>query len=163
MRRRGVIAAVVGISIAVAAAVRDSTRRYVIREESMLPTLAPGDWVVARRRSAHVERADIVVFNDPAGSGMSLVKRVIGLPGEHVGIDAGRVTIDGVLLADRWANGITRPDGVWEVGPDEVWVLGDHRAVSASDSRTVGPIPLASIEWTVLWVYWPRDRIGRVR
>lgn len=164
MRRRGVAAAAsaVSMAIAVAAVLRARTRRYVIREASMMPTLAPGDWVIARHRSRALERADIVVFDDPSGSGRSLVKRVIGLPGERVRVDAGRVTIDGALLADRWASGSTRPDGSWEVGPNEVWVVGDHRTLSASDSRTIGPIPITSIDWLVVARYWPNNRIGRV-
>lgn len=127
----------------------------------MLPTLRPDDWLVARRRSRVLERGDIVVFDDPTHEGRSLIKRVIGLPGELVGVDAGRVTIDGVLLADRWAHGATVPDGEWSVGPGDVWVLGDNRAHSRSDGRMLGPTPITDIDWVVVARYWPRHRIGR--
>ena len=150
------------MSVLVAATLRGVSRRFAIREASMSPTLADGDWVIARRRTGPLDRGAVVVFPDPAGSGMQLVKRVIGLPGESIGIEGGRVTVDGALLADRWAHGMTRPDGSWEVGDDQVWLLGDNRAHSVSDGRILGPTDLADIEWVVVARYWPRDRMARM-
>ena len=142
MRRRRLAAtASIGVAAMVGLFARGLLRRFAIHEASMEPTLRDGDWVIARRRSRPVERGDIVVYRDPTGSGLNLVKRVIGMPGEHVAIARGRVTIGGALLADRWASGITRPDGAWEVPDGHVWLLGDNRPVSASDGRTTGPIP----------------------
>ena len=128
----------------------------------MAPTLSDGDWVVAKRRTGPLERGSIVIFPDPAGSGMQLVKRVIGLPGETIGIEGGRVTVDGALLADRWANGMTRPEGTWDVGDGQIWLLGDNRAHSVSDGRVLGPTDLDDVEWVVVARYWPRTRIGKV-
>ncbi len=162
MRTRGLVAGTIAISLVVAAGLRGRTRRFAIREDSMVPTLRPDDWIIALRRTRELERGDVVVFDDPTHGGRSLVKRVIGLPGERVGVDAGRVTIDGALLADRWANGTAGPDGEWEIGADAVWVLGDNRAHSRSDGRTLGPIPLSDIHWIVTARYWPRHRVGRV-
>lgn len=162
MRRRRLVASVVGIGIVVGAAIRGTTRRFAILEDSMSPGLRAGDWVIARRRSRNVERGDIVVFTDPKGSGMLLVKRVIGLANEHIEIERGRVTIGGALLADRWASGITAPDGSWDIPPDHVWVLGDNRSRSASDSRTMGPLPIAAVTWRVTARYWPSDRMGLI-
>ena len=161
MRTRGWLAGTVAVSVLIAASLRGVARRFAIREASMAPTLADGDWVVARRSTGPLDRGDVVILPDPAGSGMHLVKRVIGLPGETMGIDGGRVTVDGALLADRWANGMTRPDGIWEVGDDQVWLLGDNRAHSVSDGRVLGPTDVADIEWVVAARYWPRDRMGR--
>lgn len=162
MRRRGWFAGAIAVSVVVAASMRGVARRFAIREASMAPTLAEGDWVVARRRTGPPDRGDIVILRDPAGSGMHLVKRVIGLPGETMGVDGGRVTVDGALLADRWANGITLPDGTWEVGDGQVWLLGDNRAHSVSDGRVLGPTDLGDIEWLVVARYWPRSRVGRM-
>lgn len=159
MSRRGIIAGTVAVSVAAAAALRGITRRFEIKEASMSPTLQPGDWVMAKRRSHAPERGDIIVFVDPTGSGMHLVKRVIGLPGEHLVVDKGSVSIDGVILADRWANGVTRPDGDWVIPDGYVWVLGDNRAASRSDGRMLGPTPIEDIGWRVIAVYWPRSRV----
>ena len=128
----------------------------------MAPALEADDWVIARRRHAPPERGDIVVFTDPSDARRSLIKRVIGLPGERVGIEAGRVTVDGALLADRWADGQTHPDGAWQVTESEVWLLGDNRGRSVSDGRTHGPTPIDAIGWIVMARYWPKDRMGRV-
>lgn len=162
MSRRGVIAGTVAAAVAAGAALRGLTRRFEIREASMAPVLEPGDWVIARRLSGVPDRGDIVVFRDPTGTGMNLVKRVIGLPGESVAISNGRVSIDGAILADRWAVGVTTPDGSWDIPRGHVWVLGDNRGASRSDGRTIGTTPLESVNWQVIARYWPRNRIGTI-
>ena len=40
--------------------------------------------------------------------------------------------------------------------------LGDARALSSSDSRTIGPVPLSRTEWRVVWRYWPPTAAGRI-
>jgi signal peptidase I len=153
-------AGAVAVGIAAAAALRGVARRFEIKEASMSPTLEAGDWVLARRHGAVTERGDIVVFTDPTGSGMHLVKRVIGLPGEHVAVVDGHVSVDGAVLADRWANGITRPDREWLIPEGHVWVLGDNRNMSRSDGRMLGPTAVDTIGWQVIARYWPRNRIA---
>ena len=162
MRKRGIIAGTIGATLLTAAALRGVLRRFEIKEASMSPGLESGDWVVAKRRSKAPARGDIVVFNDPTGTGMNLVKRVIGIAGEQVGIDNGRVTIDGSVLADRWANGVTTPDGQWDVPEGHIWVLGDNRSASKSDSRLYGSISAESVQWQVVARYWPSTRAGIV-
>ena len=80
-----------------------------------------------------------------------LVSRVIGLPGETIQVEAGRVLIDGDPLRDSW---ILLPEGRSEYRYDIqpvtvplgfVFVLNDSRHDPASDSRTLGPIPEAAI------------------
>ena len=127
----------------------------------MAPHLIEGDWVIARRRTSTPERGDIAIFPDPTGSGMNLLKRVIGLQGEHVGIEGGRVTINGALLADRWASGTSGPDGGWHVPDEHVWLLGDNRIASSSDGRVLGPTPIADLDWVVIGKYWPTKRTSR--
>ena len=162
MFKRGVIAGTAAVAVAAVAVVRGTTRRFEIRESSMAPVLEPGDWVIARRVSGTPGRGDIVVFVDPSGSGMNLVKRVVGLPGEKIAISNGRVSIDGAILADRWAVGATSPDGEWVVPDHHIWVLGDNRGASRADGRTIGTTPLEAAQWQVVARYWPRNRIGSV-
>jgi signal peptidase I len=162
MRTRRIIAGSIGVAVLATAALRGVLRRFEIREASMAPTLESGDWVVAKRRTGSPARGDIVVFDDPTGTGMNLIKRVIGISGEQVGIDNGRVTVDGAVLADRWASGLTTPDGQWEVPDDNIWVLGDNRSASRSDSRLYGAIPIEMAQWQVVARYWPSTRTGIV-
>ena len=162
MSRREIIAGSIGATLLAAAAIRGVLRRFEIREASMEPALEQGDWVVAKRRNGPLQRGDIVVLDDPTGTGMNLVKRVIGVPGEHIGIENGRVTVNGAVLADGWANGVTEPDGEWDVADEQVWVLGDNRPLSRSDSRLFGPISAESITWHVTARYWPTTKVGMV-
>ncbi|MFV1998997.1 MAG: signal peptidase I [Acidimicrobiia bacterium] len=153
---------VVAAAIAATAVLRGATRRFEIKEDSMVPHLGPGDWVMAWRRTGIPARGEIVVFADLDDPGVSLVKRVIGLPGERVEIKDGRVHIDGAILADRWAVGATFPDSTSLVPQGCLWVLGDNRGVSASDSRSRGAVPIADIGWKLGFRYWPRSHIGNV-
>lgn len=162
MRTNRVVAGVAGAALVAALTLRGFVRRFAIHESSMAPAIEDGDWVIARRAIGPLERGDIVVFADPAGSGLDLVKRVIGLPREVIGIEGGRVTVNGALLADRWASGSTRPDGEWLVSEDEVWLLGDNRAHSVSDGRVLGPTKIDDVGWVVVARYWPTSRAGRL-
>ncbi|QDU64976.1 Signal peptidase I T [Planctomycetes bacterium Pla86] len=79
---------------------------YTIESGSMLPTVRVGEHVLVRYSlPAHLERFDLVVFR-PEGDGQPMVKRVAGLPGETILIDAGDLVIDGRKLAGDAA----RPD-----------------------------------------------------
>ena len=154
-RRKGVLAAIVGIGLLSAARLRGRRRRYLISEESMHPTLSAGDWTIAKRLKAAPRRGAIVVFPHPGSEDVELVKRVVGLPGERVTIANGQVHIDDKVLAEPWADGPTHPDGAWDLGPAEVFVLGDARAASTADSRTLGPIASEKAAWRITARYWP--------
>jgi signal peptidase I len=128
----------------------------------MRPALESGDWVLARRRRLLPERGDVVVLTVPEARDRFLIKRVVGLPGELVSIADGQVHVDGMTLAEPWANGPTFPEGDHEVGGDSVWVVGDNRGLSTQDSRTIGPVPISDVEWVAFAIYWPASRIGFV-
>ena len=127
----------------------------------MTPAILPGDFLVADRawERRGLARGDIVVFGS---DGRHMIKRVVGLPGETVGIEGGVVMIGGRPASDMWWPAATRPDGKWDVPPDSWFVLGDNRADSSADSRTLGPIRHPSVHSRVVARYWPWRRIGRV-
>ena len=155
-------AAAFGTAAVAAATARGLWRRFEVVEDSMRPALEDGDWVMAQRRRSEPARGDAVVFALTADPDAFLIKRVVGLPGEHVEISDGQVHIDGQTLAEPWANGPTFPDGDDRIADDAVWVLGDNRALSSADSRTTGAIPIADVGWKVIAVYWPASRLGKV-
>ncbi len=159
-RHKGVLTALLAAVVVAVASLRGRVRRYAVAEDSMLPLLRPGDFVIAQRMKAIPDRGSVVIFPHPEREDFELVKRIVGLPRERVTIANGQVHIDGVVLAEPWADGITRPDGEWSLGSHEVFVLGDRRPVSAGDSRALGPIAADGAHWKVVACYWPPRDIG---
>ena len=118
-----------------------------------------------------IERGDTVVFLYPNDTSKSYIKRVIGLPGDRVHIDAGQVYVNGRPLAEdyvprEYRDTISWPSdaqGVDRVVPEgNYFVLGDHRSQS-SDSRAWGFVPRGDIYGKAVFVYWPLDKMGRLR
>ena len=120
----------------------------------MLPTLAPGDRLLAVR-VARVRRGNVWVVRLRE---RLLVKRVVGLPGDRLSVSEGRARIAGSALgADRPG---PQPDGSWVLGSDEYLVQGDNREES-TDVRAFGPVGPEDLVGRVAFRYWPRP--GPVR
>jgi signal peptidase I len=117
--------------------------KFEVADHSMEPALRPGDVIDARPRP-ELHRGDIVVFPHPRRPQMTMVKRVVGLPGEVVSLDTGEVLIDGAGGRDLWATGLTLPDGEWRLGGDQVFVLSDNRESTRDDSRSFGGVSIAN-------------------
>jgi signal peptidase I len=113
-----------------------------------------------------IERGDTVVFQAPIpNTDKSYIKRVIGLPGDRVRIERGQVYVNGRHLAedyikDDYPDSTTLPEETVPLG--EYYVLGDHRT-SSSDSRSWGFVPRKNIYGKAVFVYWPLDKLGRLR
>jgi len=137
--------------------------RFEISEASMSPSLRPGDLVVTDRSHRPVCRGDIVVFEHPDRASFFLVKRVVGLPGERLTIESGRVLVNGTPLDEPWTTDDTGPDGAWDLRSDEAFVLGDARWLSSGDSREIGPMPIEHLNMKIVFRYSPFERFGRVR
>ena len=161
-RRSGMATGFLAIAAIAVAAARGLLRRYEVAEASMAPALQPGDYLIAQTGRGVPDRGDIVIFEHPGRAGFELVKRVVGLPGELLTIANGQVHVDGQVLAEPWADGPTYPEVEWRLGDDDVFVLGDARADSSSDGRTLGPVPVAATRWRVRLRYWPIGSAGRV-
>jgi signal peptidase I len=125
--------------------------------KSMSPALLPGDRIAVDIRGGTPNRGEIWVFSDTK---TTMVKRVIGLPGETVEVAGGKVLIDGKPLAESYPTtpiGYTMPPV--RLGPDEYFVLGDSRNGSL-DSHTLGPLPHSRLVGRAEHRIWPKDRIG---
>jgi signal peptidase I len=121
-----------------------------------------------------IARGDTVVFKYPYDPQKSYIKRVIGLPGDRIRIVAGQVFVNGRALAEDYVPGGYRDTMSWPstapgevpdervVPPKQYFVLGDHRS-SSSDSRSWGWVPRDNIYGKAVFIYWPLDKIGRLR
>jgi signal peptidase I len=112
-----------------------------------------------------IERGDLVVFHFPLDRTQSYIKRVIGLPGDTVEICDGTVYINGRKLNESYVPGEYRDHVSWvkqQVPVDRYFVLGDHRS-SSNDSRVWGFVDRSDIYGKAVFVYWPLEKIGRVR
>ena len=135
---------------------------------SMMPSLEDQERIFVNKfvyRLEPIQRGDIVVFRYPRDPSKSFIKRVIGLAGDHIRIEAGQVYVNGRQLDEDYVPAVyederSYPDIV--VPPDSYFVLGDHRSLS-NDSRDFGPVPQHFIYGKAVFGYWPMDKMGRVR
>lgn len=93
----------------------------------------------------------------------SYIKRVIGLPGEHVQIDNGNVYINGVLLNEEYLQeGVKTTNSLFTnftVPEGYLFVMGDNRGGSM-DSREFGCIPISKVESKVCLRFYPFNKFG---
>jgi len=124
---------------------------------SMVPTLQDGEYVLVNRlayRTSLPDRGDIIVFVSPQTSDLDLIKRVIGLPGDHIRIMNGEVQVNGQVLDEDYIAAAPIYSGEWNVPEDNLFVLGDNRNDS-SDSHAWGLLPIDNVIGKAILIYWP--------
>jgi signal peptidase I len=154
---------------------------FEVEQESMVPTIVEHEYILIDKispRFSDYDRGDIVVFQPPKGyeqGGVPFIKRVIGLPGDKVSLENGRVFVtpsggSAVPLSEPYVvnvDGHTAPtvprdaEGTaeWTVPDDEYFVMGDNRPES-QDSRFFGPISRNSIVGRAWLRYFPLNRLA---
>ena len=134
---------------------------------SMMPSLDDQERIFVNKfvyRLESIQRGDIVVFRYPRDPSKSFIKRVIGLAGDRIRIEAGQVFVNGEPLEEdyvprAYADERSYPEQV--VSDNSYFVLGDHRTMS-NDSRDFGPVAASYIYGKAVFGYWPMDKMGRV-
>ena len=148
---------------------------YKVEGSSMEATLQGNSYLLIDKltpRWAAYQRGDIVVFHPPPDfgpAGVPFVKRVIGLPGDHIELRDGDVLVNGAALDEPYAfaDGVqprTEPlseTAEWVVPAGELFLLGDHRNRS-EDSRAFGPIEISEVVGRAWLRYWPIETLGIV-
>jgi signal peptidase I len=139
-------------------------------------------------RDVPLERGNVVVIEAPLGLGEGgkayyeepkdlfekikkffvktmYVKRVIGLPGEHMKIESDAIYINGERLNEPYVN----PNNSSNRGKKElvvpegyVFCMGDNRG-SSSDSRVFGAIPIEKVEGRIAVRIYPFNKMGKVK
>ena len=131
---------------------------------SMTPTLHSDELVICNKHSAY-SNGDVVAFYL---NNKILLKRVIGMPGDWINIEAdGSVFVNGKELdepyVDEKAFGECDIEFPYQVPENRFFVMGDHRATSV-DSRvaSVGCIADEYIIGKVIFRLWPFEQVGTV-
>ena len=159
---------------------------FEVQQSSMHPTIVNGEYILIDKltpRFGGYEYGDVVVFHPPSGSGLDeagipFIKRIIGMPGDTVSLENGRVFVtrqgsspvrieEPYVVAEQ--DGSTapttcpRPDCplTWIVGDAEYFVMGDNRP-SSQDSRVFGPVDEDTILGRAWLRYFPLERIGLI-
>jgi len=130
--------------------------RYKIDGSSMNPTLFNGQYLIIDNISYLLEdpqRGDVIVFKHPQND-LNLIKRVVGLPGDHVEIRDRTVLVNGVPLDEPYIQAPPAYSGSWDVPENEYFVLGDNRN-NSSDSHSWSFLPEENILGKAEIIYWP--------
>jgi signal peptidase I len=135
---------------------------FRIPSESMAPTLQPGDQALVTKVGGAAQRGDLVAFHAPR-SGQIMLKRVVALGGDRVGLEDGVLVVNGSKQREAY---VADPDAIDSVyfGPvavphGSVFVLGDNRA-NSDDSRDFGAVPADRIIGRAMARVWPPGRWG---
>jgi len=124
---------------------------------SMIPTLQDGEFVLVSKLHylfGKPERGDIIVFHYPMDPQQELIKRLIGLPGDMIGVQNGRVSVNGQVLDEPYIAATPAYSGDWKVPEGQLFVLGDNRNDS-SDSHSWGFLPSEKVVGKAVVIYWP--------
>lgn len=142
----------------------------VVDGESMMPTLHHGDRMVVNKIGYEIgtpERFEIVVFHAPEEK--NYIKRIVGLPGDHIAYKNDQLFINGEVVAEPYLDEFKEqiPEGTLtedftleertqlsEIPEGYFFVMGDNRRYS-KDSRIIGLVSEDEIIGTTSLVFWP--------
>lgn len=129
----------------------------------MEPRVHPGEIVLINTlayRFGPVQRGDVVAFEHESPTQESYLKRIVGLPGEHISIDRGNVRVNGQVLDERYVRYRDRRSvSSVTVPADGLYVLGDNRP-NSDDSRDWGILPRRAVIGRAVVAVWPPKALG---
>ena len=153
---------------------------FRIPSGSMIPTLLIGDQILVSKlsygvknpfhdrylfRTGHPHRGDVVVFKWPKDETKDFIKRVIGIPGDHIQIIKKKLYVNGALQNEPYIQSIDpettdqtpRDNFDTIVPPHSYFVMGDNRDDSY-DSRFWGFVKSRKIVGRAILIYWSWDK-----
>lgn len=144
---------------------------FIVRGDSMAPTLVDGDYVFINKFSyvfSSPQRFDIVAVDAPEGPERKFIKRIVGLPGERVEISEGVVRIkesradEGTVLSEPHISVPTPLDTIMNLDPLDYFLMGDNRFAS-TDSRQLGAFTKRLLEGKLLFHISPKKIFDLVK
>lgn len=140
-------------------------RPFQVTGQSMFPTFKNGEYVFTNllsQRFGPLDRGDVIVFKAPPSEDKDYIKRIIGIPGDRVKIEGGKVFLNGKLLNEPYidttirtdARGFAQEGQEISVSESSYFVMGDNRPFS-SDSRDWGLVTFDKVIGKSALVYWP--------
>jgi len=138
----------------------------------MEPNFRDGDYLIIDEityKFKAPERGEVIVFRYPNDPSQRYIKRIIGLPGETIEIEQGKIMIydeegKGLVLEESAylpISTLTAGDVQVNLEENEYFVLGDNRAASA-DSRKWGSLPQENIIGRALIRAWPPTAFAKI-
>lgn len=138
---------------------------FYVSSGSMSQTLRSGDSVLAAKfayRLAEPRRDALVVFEDPTDANRVLMKRVVGVAGDTVGVRDGVLYVNGERKREPYVDHRLTDStffGPVRVPEGHVFVMGDNRS-NSKDSRSFGAVPEEDLLGEVFVRFWPPGRAG---
>lgn len=136
--------------------------RIRVDGSSMEPTLHSGEFVIVNKLSyklGNPAQGEIVVFHFPRDPEQEYIKRVIGLPGDQVIINQGKIFVNDRLVDEPYIAADPTYEGTWIVPEGHLFVLGDNRN-NSSDSHNWGTVPQEYVVGKAVFIYWPPGQWG---
>jgi len=138
----------------------------IVNGVSMQDTLEDGQYLLLEKYDRNFKRFDVVVLTY---ENERLIKRVIGLPGEHIKFVDGQLYINNVLIKETYGSNNTvdfELEEIQELGltiiPEGTYfVMGDNR-INSTDSRTFGAVEKEVIVGKVHVRLFPFTRLGLI-
>ncbi|MBI3577704.1 signal peptidase I [Candidatus Gottesmanbacteria bacterium] len=144
-----------------------------INGASMEPNFHNGEYILTNKiefKLTDPKRGDVVIFKSPRNKDIDYIKRIIGLPGEIIGLKGSKMYVNEKALDERYLapdvyifGGSYLHEGAdIVVPPGKYFVMGDNRPHS-SDSREFGPIPKEDFIGRAILRYWPFNKTGIIQ
>lgn len=163
------------IAVLIAATVMIFIKPTIVKEHSMEPNFYENDYLLISRQSYNLfgekpKEGDVIVFRSDiitnSGKHKLLIKRIIGIPGDKITVNDGKVFVNGkrdkdFYTKDKYTNGeivdLVVPKG-------EYFVMGDNRKVSLDSRFTqVGFVKKDAIVGKVICRLYPFNKISLIK